>query len=232
MPDNQLQLIAYHGWGMGATFWNPLFELFDDTISAQASDRGYFSESKSAEFNTKISGKKVILTHSLGLHWCDDEVLSKADHLIILGGFLNFHPADKKESRKSKLILREMLSQFVESPQKVLQQFYENASSPSKNSIAVPENLNHDVLLGDLTLFMEDHFRQQRLFEVPEISIIHGSKDQIVSHHQAREMYHALRYSSQYFELKNAGHLFPIYSKKTCYNFIKSVLSSEVNKAI
>lgn len=232
MADNQLQLIAYHGWGMDATFWNPLFELFDTNISSKASDRGYFSDSKKEEFDTKISGKKVVLTHSLGLHWCDDNVLNQADHLIILGGFLNFHPADKKESRKSKLILREMLSQFVESPKKVLQQFYEKASSPSANSLTIPENLNHDVLLGDLTLFMEDHFRQQRLFEVPEISIIHGAKDRIVSHHQAREMYHALRYSSQYFELMNAGHLFPIYAKETCYDFIKSVLSSEVNKAI
>lgn len=232
MSDKQIQLIAYHGWAMEASFWNPLFELFDANIFATASDRGYFSESKNAEFDIKFSGKKVVLTHSLGLHWCDDEVLNQADHLIILGGFLNFHPAEKKENRKSKLILREMLSQFVESPKKVLHQFFENASSPSQNNIAIPENLNHDVLLGDLTLFMEDHFRQQRLFEVPEITIIHGSKDRIVSHHQAREMYHALRYSSQYFEIKNAGHLFPIYSKESCNDFIKSVLSSEVNKAI
>ncbi len=232
MSDKQIQLIAYHGWGMDATFWKPLFELFDANISATASDRGYFSDAKNETFDKKTSGKKVVLTHSLGLHWCDDDVLNKADHLIVLGGFLNFHPADKKENRKSKLILREMLSQFVESPEKVLQQFYENASSPSKNSLSIPENLNHDMLLGDLTLFMEDHFRQQRLFELPEITIIHGSQDRIVSHHQAREMYHALRYSSQYFELKNAGHLFPIYSKETCHEFIKSVLSSEVNKAI
>jgi len=217
---------------MDATFWNPLFELFDAGFSAKASDRGYFSDSKSETFDPDKPGKKVVLTHSLGLHWCDDDVLNQADHLIILGGFLNFHPADKKENRKSRLILREMLSQFVESPEKVLQQFYENASSPSENTLSIPEELNHDILLGDLTLFMEDHFRQQRLFEVPDVTIIHGSKDRIVSHHQAREMYHALRYSSQYFELKNAGHLFPIYSKKACFNFIKSVLSSEVNEAI
>lgn len=228
MNSTDTEIIACHGWGMSSAFWDPLFEQFDDSYSINKYDRGYFSHPNTPQFSEAAGKKNVLFTHSLGLHLCSDDIVSSADHLVVMGGFMNFQPIDDSEQEKTKLLLRQMLSQFVESPKKVLEEFYTNASQPAGSSPKIPENLNHELLLEDLNLFLEDQFPRQRFFDVPKITIIHGTDDHIVSRHQAREMYHELRYHSQYFELKQSGHLFPFTNPGACFEIIQSVLSSKV----
>ena len=226
MDSSNTEIIACHGWAMTSSFWNPLIEYFDEDYRFKKSDRGYFSDPNSPEFSEKNGKLKVLLTHSLGLHWCSDDLVNSADHLVIMGGFLNYQPFENSKQNRSKLMLREMLSQFVEAPKKVLEEFYRKASQPAGSYPKVPESLNHELLLEDLNLFLEDQFPRQRFFDVPQITILHGTDDHVVSRHQAREMYHELRYYSQYFELKQSGHLFPFTNPGACYEIIKSVLSS------
>lgn len=222
-PDTHI--IAYHGWGFSAGFWDPLRFILDDGIRFETAERGYFSAPSRPQFDEEQSIRKIVLAHSYGLHWCDRDVLSQTDHLVIMGGFLNFHPEEVNEHRRSKLVLRQMLSQFVKAPKTVLKQFYNNTFFPQKPSFKLPSNLNHDLLLADLSDLDRDEQSHQKVHNLDSITILHGSEDLIVHKHSAREMYRALRYRSQYFEILNAGHAFPVTHAEKCLEILNPILA-------
>lgn len=223
-------IIAYHGWGFNASFWDPLKKCLNSDIFFEAADRGYFSSSNNPDFNSSTAENKIIVTHSFGLHWCPDEVLNSADHLVIMGGYLNFHPPEKDEYRRSKMNLRQMLSQFIERPQFVLKQFYGNSLAPQKNDIEVPDSMNHDLLLSDLSRIDRDQQSHQRIFDCNSIVILHGAEDLVVHKSIARDMYHSLRYRSQYFEILNAGHAFPLTHSEKNIEILSSLFKPKLVK--
>lgn len=220
-------IIAYHGWGFSASFWNPIQNSLENNILFESADRGYFNNPVNPVFRSNGKIKNIVVTHSFGLHWCDNETLQLADHLVVLGGYLNFHPSDEEEYRRSKLTLRQMLSQFVEQPETVLKQFYTNSFYPQKNKFDVPDLINHDLLLSDLSMIDSDEHPHQRVFDFDSITILHGAEDVIVNKNVAREMYNALRFRSQYFEILHAGHAFPVTHSKKCLEILTALIKGE-----
>jgi pimeloyl-[acyl-carrier protein] methyl ester esterase len=118
-------------------------------MAAAHADRGYFGRENAPGFSDKAV-RKIIMTHSFGLHWCPAGLLEEADHLVIVSGFISFHPEEPGERRRSKLFLRQMKSRFVEKPAEVLRMFYENVYHPEEVPVAVPAGCDHDRLLEDL----------------------------------------------------------------------------------
>lgn len=224
MNKKPVQVIAYHGWGFDNSFWKPLQSQLKPNVLFKAADRGYFSNDISPDFETEEPATKVVFTHSFGLHWCPDNVLEQADHLMIFGGFMNFHPAPENENKRSKLVIRQMLSQFVESPAIVLEQFYKNSFHPQIPAWQPPDSLHHDLLLSDLSNIQQDSQPQQRIFDVDALTILHGSDDLIVPRETARDMFHSLRYRSQYFEIMQAGHAFPVTHIEKCAEIFNTVI--------
>jgi len=217
------QILAYHGWGFSPAIWNDVEDKLSPHTHFEAADRGYFSNSYLPSWkDQKKEMEKILLVHSYGLHWCNPHVLQQADHLVIIGGFLNFHPVSEKAYKRSKLMLRKMQSQFVESPEKVLKQFYEKVFYPETPPIGIPDGLRHDLLLSDLGDLDHDNRKNADIFDINSITIIHGSEDQIVDNELAREMYSKLRLRSQYFEIKHAGHGIPL----THYSKLFEILNS------
>lgn len=224
MPKAEIHIIAFHGWGFDASFWNSIKSKLSGRIKFSAADRGYFKKVVNPVFTNEAGIQKIIFTHSFGLHLCPDELLSQCDHLVIFGGFLRFYPGDKKGRIKKKLSVKQWTTQIIEAPQDVLKQFYSYAFAPDDVSIKPPHILDHDRLLSDLTRLDRDNNHLQRFYEVPKITILHGADDQIVSQETARNMYHSLRFNSQYFELLNAGHAFPVTHSKKCVDIVHTVL--------
>ncbi len=193
-------------------------------VNFEAADRGYFSDSYRPSWNGSTETENLLLVHSYGLHWCDPEILQQADHLVIIGGFLKFHPESEKEHKRSKMTLRKMQSQFVDSPDKVLRTFYEQVFYPQESKLEVPENFRHDLLLSDLGDLDRDNRKNADIFDLNSITIIHGAEDQIVSNELARDMYSKLRLRSQYFEIKKAGHGIPFTHSSKIFEILNSLL--------
>jgi pimeloyl-ACP methyl ester carboxylesterase len=227
-----IHMLAYHGWGFSASFWDPLKKYLNSTIDFKAADRGYFHSAKNPQFSDKNDFLKVVLVHSSGIQWCDSSIFRQADHLVIAGGYLKFHPSDFDQYRKSKLVMRQMQSQFVDAPETVLKDYYRNASSPHTDPFSVPKNLNHDLILSDLSSIDRDKMSQQRIYDFDDITIIHGAEDLIVSKKHAREMYHSLRYRSKYFEIIDAGHTFPVTHAEKFSEILISVLDSTLSNTL
>jgi pimeloyl-[acyl-carrier protein] methyl ester esterase len=218
------QVLAYHGWGFDTSIWKPLQANLEPNVDFKAADRGYFSDSYSPSWDDSLSSEKLLLVHSYGLHWCDQSVLQNADHLVIISGFLKFHPIPEEKYKRSKFFLRKMQSQFVESPKKVLQKFYERVFHPEEPKIEVPGNLRHDLLLSDLGDLDHDNRKNANIFDMNSITIFHGAEDQIVDNELAREMFSKLRLRSQYFEVKKAGHAIPFTHSSKIFEILNSLL--------
>lgn len=208
MSKKNVQVIAYHGWGFDPSIWGPLRTELEPYVHFECADRGYFTDSYKPSWNSHSNSdtEKYLFVHSYGLHWCHREILEKADRLVLISSFLNYHPAEKKEYKRSKLVLRKMLAQFVDAPTTVLEKFYENVFYPDNTGLDVPKNLNHDLLLSDLSDLDRDNRENALLFDMNDITIIHGAADQVVNNELARDMYKKLRLRSQYFEIKKGGH--------------------------
>lgn len=215
--------MAYHGWGFDSNIWQPLREKFDPYVKFDCADRGYFSDSSEPSWKKDPQTEKLLFVHSYGLHWCSKEIIQQADHLVMISSFLNFHPAEKKEYKRSKLLLRKMLAQFVESPELVLEKFYKDTYYPEEIKLHAPSNLNHDLLLSDLSDLDQDNRKNAQVFDMGSITIIHGAKDQIVSNETARDMYKKLRLRSQYFEIKKGGHGLPFTHSSKIFEILNSL---------
>jgi pimeloyl-[acyl-carrier protein] methyl ester esterase len=222
LQSSDTHIIAYHGWGFDKRFWQNLKNECSSYVRFDVADRGYFNEEHSPGFDK--SSNKIVLAHSFGLHWCPDSVLRDADQLVVLGGFLQFHPDKADEYKRSRLRLRAMLSQFVDSPAQLLDQFYKNTFYPSRTKPEIPEKLDHEKLLSDLSLIQQDQFPVQRFFDLNRITILHGANDLIVHRDNAIGMFHQLRYRSQFFEILRAGHAFPVTHSKKCVEILNSLL--------
>lgn len=223
MSNKTFHVLAYHGWGFDSTIWDPLQHELQALVRFEAANRGYFSDSFTPSWNGSAESENLLLVHSYGLHWCSREVLQRADHLVIIGGFLKFHPETGQEHKRSKLLLRKMQSQFVDAPKKVLQNFYESVFHPERPKVEVPGNLRHDLLLSDLGDLDRDNRKNADIFEMNSITIIHGGEDKIVGNELAREMYSKLRLRSQYFEIKKAGHGIPFTHSSKIFEILNSL---------
>lgn len=167
----------------------------------------------------------MLLTHSYGLHWCPEEQLKQTDLLIIVGGFLYFHPQTMRFRRRSRLMINRMLEQMHSDPEKVLHKFRENCFLPEP----VPKDeawdqINLMQLIRDLGHLNQVQMSEQILQKIPKICILHGSKDRIVSKKKGREIYAKLYTRARYFEIKDSGHAVPFTQPERCWSFIEPEL--------
>lgn len=222
MSDISAEIITFHGWGFSPEIWSDWEQVLTNEYGHKImhADRGYFGEQNIPEFQEN-SNPGIIIVHSYGLHWCPKELLNKADHLIIVSGFLSFHPDGNSEARKSKLILRQMMSRFVEKPKEVMSDFYSNVYYPSETSINVPGKFRHDQLLEDLEKLGSSNINPDILHNLPAITIFHGEKDRVISNHKARDLFGIVKRRAQYFEIKHAGHGVAFTHTGKCLQFLK-----------
>jgi len=229
MTDLETDLITFHGWGFSADIWSDWDSVVPDLVTIRHANRGYFGERKVPVFK-KSSEQKVLMTHSFGLHWCPDELLFLADHLVIFSGFLSFHPKQAKHARRSKLMLQQMMSRFVDKPKEVLDKFYEEAFKPSPASVTSPSEINHDILLDDLARLGSVQMRPELLHNIPAITIIHGEEDCVVQRVKAHELFSIFKSKSQYFEIKHSGHAVPFTRHTQCAGFLKPLFRMMVRE--
>lgn len=216
-----LEFIAYHGWGFGHRCWNDWNELpAIKKHSFSAYDRGYFGNENSPAFSGR-ENYNILLTHSYGLHFCDDRILANSDLLVIFSGFLSFHPFAAQFKRRSKMVLSKMADRFKHHPGKVISDFYQKVYFPEDNERTVPESLNKELLLSDLRALGNDSIDPVRLKETGKICILHGAKDAIVPKMKGRQIYDLFRDRARYFEVSEAGHALPFTHRDQCWSFIK-----------
>lgn len=219
------EIIAYHGWGFDAQCWHTLQEELAIEVSWRNFDRGYFGNKQSHRFSDESA--KTIVTHSFGLHHCPAAQLEKADMLIVIAGFLHFHPRAAQFRRRSKLVLKEMISRFKEEPENVIKAFYRNVYHPHKTFHLPEKALNKDVLLHDLIKLDESEIALPDLKKTARVCILQGTDDAIVPKEKSRGLFEQFGKKAQYFEIKNAGHALPFTHAGKCATILKQIIETE-----
>jgi len=213
------RFIAFHGWGFNDKYWQLWADYLTEYGYFETYDRGYFNNPKEVEILTDPAST-ILITHSFGLHWIDESLFTQADLLIILGGFLYFHPYAAQYRRRSRLILQEMINEFEINPEQVLHDFYENCYAPQDPPQDNMGEINHQLLLDDLRYLQNAEQDVQSLKKADKVCIIHGSDDYIVPNKKGRQLYTQMQGQAQYFEIKNAGHALPYTHYEQCLEFV------------
>ena len=186
-----MEVLLQHGWALDSTVWSrwadAARQLFP-AIRIRSAERGYFSTPSTQPTFSETDCRKILVTHSLGLHLASEGQLEKADLLVIIGGFANFHEGTEKESRLSQIAVRRMLQKLDREPAQVVQDFYVNCGFPEEYGVEKSAQIkNLHLLKGDLELLHRSNINSDWLSRPNEILILHGDQDAIAP------PYHALR---------------------------------------
>jgi len=226
--NQKAEVIAYHGWGFEGEIWDLWQTYLEPGYRLKKFNRGYFGSENNLEFE-KDSFKKIIFTHSFGLHLCPVEQFDQADLLIIFSGFGTFHPHAPQFKKRSRYIVGQMLKKFRKNPGEVVEAFKQNCYFPEPYSKDENDDMNTKKLEKDLQALNDSQIDIENLKKVPRICILHGAKDTIVPKTKGRILFDKLKDRSQYFEIKEAGHALPFTHTQKCWSFLKPEFESLIN---
>lgn len=222
--SSPVEAIAYHGWGYDHTCWQPWKErLASCQIDLLTFDRGYFGTAQSPGFMGDRRG--ILLTHSYGLHLCPKAQFQRVDLLVIFSSFIDFHPKNEQERRRSKRILRQMINESQKDPLAVLKSFKIRCEDPDVETPFMPDRLDQPLLTSDLENLNCSCLNLQDLDKIPQILILQGTVDKIVPVNQAKDLFEALKQTAHYFEIPDAGHALPFSHTSDCWDLIYPFLT-------
>ncbi len=222
-----MEVVLQHGWALDSTMWSRWAEIarqFEPTINIKVAERGYFSTPSMQPTFTESVSLKILIVHSLGLHLASRLLFEKANLLVIISGFANFHDGTEKESRLSQIAVRRMLQKLDREPVQVVEDFYHKCGLPIEYGIEKSAQLkNLPLLKGDLELLHRSSINSELLRLPSEILILHGEQDAIAP------PYHAMRLREVGMRgavevHKQATHALPYEQPSWCFEQIQKSL--------
>jgi hypothetical protein len=217
---NISEIHFYHGWGFDSEFWKSWIR--DGRFTRyHVFDRGYTGHPVSPSEFRSDSDVRIIVAHSLGLHFIPENILSQAGLLVVCGGFDRFHSG--KNSAGHRKVVR-MINRFAAMPMTVLTSFYTNCMHPADRIIGSPGKVNFDLLEHDLNFLNECRLEHPDVITERHVLLFHGKEDIIVPLSQAGEL-HKLLPASRLIEIAGAGHMIPITHRDLIYRNISGLLA-------
>lgn len=218
--EEPLEIHAYHGWGFGSGFWEPLKSCIPDTITFKTADRGYVNPPFIPRFEPMRS-VKVVFVHSFGFHWCNTAVLSKADIMVLFNSFVEFVPRGNTAASKK---LERTIQSFENHSMDVLKQFREYAFSPDPLSIPVPDRMDEGLLFRDLKQLRNTRYPMIDLDSLPHIVVMDGGKDRILDTTRGHQLLADYVGKNDHIVFENDGHALPFVKAEECWSTLCSVV--------
>lgn len=217
------EILFQHGWGFDGSMWSGWRQRLraQSDITTKVADRGYFRAIGNAEAFTSNAEHKVIVAHSLGLHFLPKALIEQCDALVLLNGFLHFHPRDPLKRKRSERVLRTMHQKFQNEPAQVLTDFWSNCYQPTHRSLQVlpAGTVNADTLGDDLLLLGEARLDAEVLQSVPRILVVNAMCDQIVDADVSEDLLQSLPHAVP-VTLSAAPHAMPLTHIDECVHLL------------
>ncbi|MBS1953487.1 MAG: alpha/beta hydrolase [Cyanobacteria bacterium SZAS-4] len=223
----ELEVLLQHGWALDSTMWSRWIEVArqsDPTINIKVAERGYFCAPSFQPTFSDNDSLKILIVHSLGLHLASKPLFEKADLLVVIGGFANFHDGTERESRLSQIAVRKMLQKLDREPVQVVQDFYINCGFPVDFGSEKSAQLkNLQLIKSDLELLHRSTINANWLSLPSEILLLHGELDTIAPAYHALRLRELCRRGA--VEVHNQGtHALPYDQPSWCVNQIQKCL--------
>ncbi|EAR20465.1 alpha/beta fold hydrolase [Nitrococcus mobilis] len=217
------EILAFHGWGFDCSAWSAWPLYLASFWQLQAFDRGYYGNSYDPVFSDP-NARKIIFTHSYGLHLCPPRQLDFCDLLVIFSGFLHFHPQAPRLQGKSRLILQRMQEQFALEPGAVMRRFMRRCYAPAPYQDHLNREFDRSRLAEDLRLLDHSKMAVTTLERARRVIILHGSEDRIVPSSQGWALFDTLGPQALYHEIEGAGHALPFSHAQQCWAILEPAL--------
>lgn len=217
---NVSEIHFYHGWGFDSEIWRSWIReaRFD---RYHVFDRGYTGHPVSpSEFRTD-SEIRILVAHSLGLHFVPEQVLGQADLMVVCSGFNCFHSGVNSPGHRK---LTRMINRFAGMPMTVLTSFYTNCMHPEQRIMDSPGKMNLDLLEHDLNFLNECRLEHPGTITGKQVLLFHGKEDIIVPVEQSLEL-HNLLPGSRLIEIAGGGHMLPVTHRDLIYRNISGMLA-------
>ncbi len=219
--EDQVEIHAYHGWGMSSSFWDNFKQSLPKDIIFKAADRGYFGGDFEPEFHPETI-HKVVFTHSFGLHWCPREKFEEIDYLVVFNGFQEFLPKDWVQRRQVSKTIRAMVGRLKVDPGSVLQKFYENCSYPNAVTFRVSDWMNKSKLVEDLKSLKNSKFVNPK-HSTFKSYILSSQQDKVYNYLQSNDLYDLMDSENKHV-FQNDGHSLPFVNSDECWSFLIRVI--------
>ena len=219
----EIEIIGYHGWGFNSSFWNRWESILPENVILKTADRGYYLEEKRPRFSNEDT-QKVLFLHSFGLHWCPKESIDEASCIVIFNGFKEFHTGEGVDTKKSRMVLKKMISEFEKNPDKVLKKFMENAFHPEKPKKLPTKRYDKDLMLSDLKKLDTSTFDLKHLKNGKPIISLDGGNDHILYQNRGKGFTEFTEGNAVYHFIKEAGHCLPVTHPQDCWSFISAMI--------
>ena len=110
-------VLAVHGWGFDAGFWQPVLERLPD-FAAESVDMGFHGEARIPKVT-----RPLVLAHSMGLAWALAHIPRPWAGLLAVNAFPRFTRSPQFVDGVPPRLLERMLSRFDEAPAQVTTDF-------------------------------------------------------------------------------------------------------------
>lgn len=179
-------------------------------------DRGYFGEPLKAAFSNEPS-LRIVVTHSFGLFLVPNHILEKADLLVSISGFRQFHTSGR-EGKFSRRLINLMLKKFINGSFDVTHEFRAMCGTDDKNGIvATDEGIKR--LADDLEILSNASLDLEYINKIPSVLIIQGAEDRIVWPERAEDLNASIPESSLVM-VDGADHGLPFTHYDRCIDLI------------
>ena len=188
----------FHGWGFRSDFWHDCVHALSlSTQDVMLYDRGYFQTTIETPLQEYVK-PKMIVAHSMGLHFLPIEMIQEVDTVVLLSTFDHFGRREE---------IDQMIDKMENDPITLLKNFYRRAALPKKPWHKIPSCINAQLLIQDLQLLQNASLDPKKLEALQnKTTIIHGALDRIVALEKAQDLHKKIR-GSRLMVLSEMGHL-------------------------
>lgn len=218
----ECEIIFQHGWAFDHRCWSDWINDKGLDCKKTVLDRGYFGQSVTSGFSSAES-LKIIISHSFGLFLLPESILSKADMLVSISGFREFHTTGR-EGKFSKRLVNLMLKRFSNGSFDVTSEFRQMCEVVNSSDIrATGEGL--EKLAEDLEILSNKALDLEKIRKIRKVLLIQGAEDRIVWPERAEDLKNAIP-GSRLFIIQGAGHGLPFTHSKLCIKLFLEHLNS------
>ncbi len=220
----KVEVIAYHGWGMNAHFWDEWDKLFKEHILFKKNDRGYFSEPDKQHFKEK-DAIRVLFVQGFGIHW-----VSRADwqnaHVIVL--FSTFNNLKEIISKKRTVdhVVEKLKEEIEHKPYHTLELFWNELFKSGEKIVNMSDFDIHDknLLETDLNAYYNNLADFIPIHGKTKVLLYETDYDDISNFSQAEVMKKLFGRLDYFKKFNFIGHAFPYNKAKECYDDLESHL--------
>lgn len=212
------EVIFHHGWGFDSTMWDGWVDAFaKDGAVCLSAERGYFGLPKENPQFSDDADFKIVVAHSLGLHFISESELEQCDALLILAGFLNFHPTEQLARKRSQRVIRAMKEKLTKDPAALINDFWANCYAPelTKVKFLPVETMHINLLLEDLQVLDQNEIPASRFAKVPQVVSVASTTDHIL-HQSTADQMADISPNTTLIKVPDLSHAFPLTSALDC----------------